>query len=69
MKNETDPSGFIRKVAVTSGSVTVCVGLIWFFYINETTSDLSLQVRLVSVFVGFVACFIALKLYFKNKQF
>lgn len=69
MKNETESNDFIRKVAVASGAVTVGVGLIWFFFANEATSDLSMQVKSVSVFVGFATCFIALMLYFKNKQF
>lgn len=69
MNNKTDPNDFIRKVAVASGAVTVGVGLIWFFFANEATADLSMQVKFVSVFVGFATCYIALKLYFKNKRF
>ena len=66
MKKETNPSDFIRRVSVASGTVAVGVGLIWFFFATETTYDLSLQVKLVSAFVGFATCYIALKLYFKK---
>lgn len=58
-----------RKIATSSGSAVVVVGILAFFFANERTAHLPVEARLIATLVIIVVMLVALRRYFAAHTF
>lgn len=59
----------LRKIATTTGSAVIIIGILLFFFANDATRTISLESRVIAAFVGIVACLVALRIFFAKRKF
>jgi membrane protein implicated in regulation of membrane protease activity len=58
-----------RKIATTSGSAVVVVGILAFFFANERTAHLPIEAQLIATLVIVAVMLVALRRYFAAHKF
>lgn len=59
----------LRKIATTTGSVIIVTGIMVFFFANDATRTIAIELRAVAAFVAIVACLAALRIFFVKWKF
>lgn len=59
----------LRRVAINSGSATIVVGILMFFFSNDATASMPFEHRVIASLIGVISSLIALRIFFAKFKF